>query len=184
MHAPDDQPGDGSTKRRKVDSGTGAEWSLELCPGGGDETLQIGRLGLTGREARGENALESYRLETLAVAERAQAGLDGGDEAAEDGAQWGAAVVVSAQHVAIAMGSRIHVLSADCRAPEAVICHSGAVLATALNCDSSFVAYGDATGTLFIVHIRTRQPVFSQSVRPPDSTGDGPQAAVCGLHFA
>ncbi|KAJ2768407.1 hypothetical protein IWQ56_002951, partial [Coemansia nantahalensis] len=155
-----------------------------LCPGGGDETLQIGRLGLTGREARGENALDSYRLETLAVAERAQAGLDGGDEAAEDGAQWGAAVVVSAQHVAIAMGSRIHVLSADCRAPEAVICHSGAVLATALNCDSSFVAYGDATGTLFIVHIRTRQPVFSQSVRPPDSTGDGPQAAVCGLHFA
>ncbi|KAJ2870062.1 hypothetical protein GGH93_005857 [Coemansia aciculifera] len=174
-----------------------SDWRLELCFGS-DETLQLHRLSNTpgGRQARdiatsaqrgvtsnNENAFDSYRLETLATAERETHAYSG------DSDRW-CDVTISAQHVAITIGHQIHILSVDCRKQEAVICHDSNILATSLNCDSSFVAFGDETGTLFIVHVKTRRPVFSQTIKPPSSSTSTtvgsvvPTSAIVALQFA
>ncbi|KAJ2825960.1 Kinetochore-associated protein 1, partial [Coemansia sp. 'formosensis'] len=173
-------------------SGKASEWRLELCSGS-DETLQLHRLSSTsgGRQANdsansaqriinpiNENAFDSYRLETLATAERTTLTYGG------DRDRWCDATI-SAQYVAITIERQIHILSVDCRKQEAVICHDGNILATALNCDSSFVAFGDETGTLFIVHVKTRRHVFSQIIKPSGSTpGTVPGSAIVALQFA
>ncbi|KAI8322272.1 hypothetical protein GQ54DRAFT_297499 [Martensiomyces pterosporus] len=157
-------------------------WRLELCSGT-DETLQLSRLSgphkqqqqhMQGSQRRNssenspdnENALDSYRIETLAIAETATTDAFGD---IPDGYERWCDATISAQHVAITIGNQINILSADCKAQEAVICHDSRIMATALNCDSSFVAFGDDTGALFIVHIRTRRPVFSQAVCKPNT---------------
>ncbi|KAJ2352943.1 hypothetical protein GGH92_000962, partial [Coemansia sp. RSA 2673] len=175
-----------------------SDWRLELCFGS-DETLQLHRLSSntsSGRKANdssissklgvassNENAFDSYRLETLATAERETHTYSG------DSDRW-CDVTISAQHVAITIGCQIHILSVDCRKQEAVICHDGNILATSLNCDSSFVAFGDETGTLFIVHVKTRRPVFSQTIKAPGSSASAaagsaaPPSAIVALQFA
>ncbi|KAJ2161899.1 hypothetical protein GGF46_001090 [Coemansia sp. RSA 552] len=189
-HSPEDAAPADTTKRRRVsgdapsadstaDRGSSG-WSFELCSGT-DETLQISRLSCTESRASrsSENALDSYRLETLVSAERDQPRADG-----EDDARWCSAIV-SAQHVAIIVGSQIHILKADCRTQEAVIYHDSHIQVAALNHDSSFVAFGDEAGVLYIVHIRTRRPVFSQSIRQPGNGSACKQpAAVDALCFA
>ncbi|KAJ2747383.1 hypothetical protein GGI20_000521 [Coemansia sp. BCRC 34301] len=168
------------------DSGKVGEWRLELCSGS-DETLQLQRLSSTASVQLGdahssENAFDSYRLETLATAERTALA----DTSEAD--RWCDATI-SAQHVAITIGRQIHILSVDCRNQEAVICHDGNILATSMNCDSSFVAFGDEAGTLFIVHIKTRRPVFSQTIKSPSSSPSGvvgsdvPAFGIVALQF-
>ncbi|KAJ2492558.1 hypothetical protein IWW37_001313 [Coemansia sp. RSA 2050] len=194
-YSSDSDEGTDSSKRRKLgcdtdpraeselrnvpgytDSGKASEWRLELCSGS-DETLQLHRLSNAsgirqtsgsstftqrGAAPTNENAFDSYRLETLATAERTTLTCSDSPD------RWCDATI-SAQHVAITIGHQIHILSVDCRKQEAVVCHDSDILATSLNCDSSFVAFGDATGTLFIVHIKTRRPMFSQVIKPPSS---------------
>ncbi|KAJ2080670.1 hypothetical protein H4R24_002907 [Coemansia sp. RSA 988] len=141
------------------------DWVVELVADA-DETLHINRLSNGRGEQRGtdgENALDSYRLETLAVAEQELDGRGGDDEL--DSAERWCTTTVSAHHVAMSVGRQIHILAADKQQHEAVIRHTSEVKATALSNDSSFVAFGDAVGMLCIVHIKTRQAVFSQLIR-------------------
>ncbi|KAJ1962487.1 hypothetical protein GGI12_002617, partial [Dipsacomyces acuminosporus] len=166
----------------------GSGWRLELCSGA-DETLQLNRLSGTSKShsssrpregaTENENTFDSYRLETLAAAVKADIGAL--DELVESAEHWCNASI-SAQHIAITIGNQINVLSADCRVQEAVICHDSRILATALNCDSSFVAFGDDTGSLFIVHIKTRRPVFSQAICRP--TGKPSPPGITAMLFA
>ncbi|KAJ2795581.1 hypothetical protein H4R20_005832, partial [Coemansia guatemalensis] len=142
-----------------------AAWSVELVADT-DETLHINCLSIGKggqRGTGGENALDSYRLETLAVAEQ---GPDNGeiDNELSSSERW-CTTTASAQHVAMSAGRQIHILATDKQRHEAIIRHTSEVRATALSSDSSFVAFGDAAGMLCIVHIRTRQAVFSQLIR-------------------
>ncbi|KAJ2739626.1 hypothetical protein H4R23_000324 [Coemansia sp. Cherry 401B] len=172
---------DGAQKDQDGLVGQFAEWSLELCPGS-DETLQLGRL--SGGPSKplhnarfGENALDSYRLETLATAERALADVGNGEL---DSQQRWCDVTVSSQHMAVTLDTHIHILSVDCAKQEAVISHDQRIQATALSSGSSFVAFGDTTGMLFIVHIKTRRPVFSQCIVAADSAD---AAGISALQF-
>ncbi|KAJ1894977.1 hypothetical protein LPJ81_005059, partial [Coemansia sp. IMI 209127] len=134
-----------------------------------------------------ENALDPYRLETLASAERPF------DDAAEElvreyDVRW-CDVTLSADIIAITAGNLVYILSSDCRSQVATIRHDTRVLTTALSCDSSFVAFGDDAGMLFIVHIETRKPVFSQAIKAPDSRGPGKSKtqipfAISALRFS
>ncbi|KAJ2005491.1 hypothetical protein H4R26_001914, partial [Coemansia thaxteri] len=182
-----------------------SEWRLELCSGS-DETLQLHRLSsnkeMHHSSSRAflaqldempvcENAFDSYRLETLATADRSipaySASADG--DGLGDSDRW-CDIIVSALQVAITIGCRIHVLSVDCKGQEAVICHDSPISATALNCDSSFVAFGDEAGILFIVHIKTRRPVFSQAIKAPpplaniEAGRNLPGPGISALRFA
>ncbi|KAJ2516968.1 hypothetical protein H4217_004253 [Coemansia sp. RSA 1939] len=179
------KPRDPETAGGSSHGGGGGDWQLNLCSGL-DETLQLSRRIPAGSDAAaastatcgnssgpsgrilGENTFDSYRLETLASAERpfdgaagkynAQAGGIGGD-----GVRWCVATL-SADLVAIAAGSLVYILLADCRSQVATIRHDARILTTALSSDSSFVAFGDDKGMLFIVHIKSRKPVFSQNI--------------------
>ncbi|KAI9504956.1 rough deal protein C-terminal region-domain-containing protein [Coemansia spiralis] len=163
-----------------------SDWQLQLCSGS-DETLQISRIARTGyystqrdknsnsatnksnssRFAASENTFDSYRLETLAAAERTFAGFLQ-NELPDYDSHWCKATV-SADLVAITISNQVHILTSDCKSQVAVIRHDSRILTTALNCDSSFVAFGDESGMLFIIHIKTRQPVFSQTIKTSDS---------------
>ncbi|KAJ2616940.1 hypothetical protein H4S08_000538 [Coemansia sp. RSA 1365] len=141
------------------------DWRVELVADT-DETLHINRLSI-GKDGQkntsGENGLDSYRLETLAVAEQELNSREG-DNALNSDERWCMATV-TAQHVAMSVGRQIHILATERQRHEAIIRHTSDVKATALSSDSSFVAFGDAVGMLCIVHIKTRQAVFSQLIR-------------------
>ncbi|PIA14304.1 hypothetical protein COEREDRAFT_10501 [Coemansia reversa NRRL 1564] len=141
------------------------DWRVELVTDT-DETLHINRLSLgkDGHKGTGsENGLDSYRLETLAVAEQELNSREGDNEL--NSAERWCMATMSAQHVAMSVGRQIHILVTDKQRQEAIIRHTSDVKATALSSDSSFVAFGDAVGMLCIVHIKTRQAVFSQFIR-------------------
>ncbi|KAJ2895929.1 hypothetical protein GGI21_005094, partial [Coemansia aciculifera] len=203
-YSPDSDDGADDSKRRRLgcvsdarreselqgvsgirDSGNVGEWRLELFSGA-DETLQLQRLPSAAASAlirpsdaqSNENAFDSYRLETLATAERTT-------HAEIDSASRWCDATISSQHVSITIGRQIHILSVDCRKQEAVICHDGNILATSMNCDSSFVAFGDETGTLFIVHIKTRRPVFSQVIKSSSGVAgsDSTTLGIVALQF-
>ncbi|KAJ1945676.1 hypothetical protein EC988_005703, partial [Linderina pennispora] len=163
-----DQP----PKRRKLQDDSRSTWTFELRSDQ-DETLQLNRLPGTTPHSAATTAFDSYRLETLAIAEQTTS-----DTCSSSG-RW-CDTIASSKHVAVAIGNQIHVLSADCKTQEAVIRHDYPITATALNGDSSFVAFGDDTGTLFIVHVQTRSAVFSQLIRPPG----GDVAGITAIRFA
>ncbi|KAJ2454421.1 hypothetical protein EV183_001547 [Coemansia sp. RSA 2336] len=154
------------------------KWSLELRPPE-DRMKEIECL-LAKHSAKANNGSgsEAFKLESLLVAKR---------KAREDldiDRRWCEAVV-SAQHIAITLGSQIYILAADCQTHEAVINHSQAIHATALSGDSSFVAFGDAAGTLFIIHIETRRAVFSQNIQDTQPTkGSSQTLGISALEFA
>ncbi|KAJ1765579.1 hypothetical protein IW140_003140 [Coemansia sp. RSA 1813] len=185
-------------KRRKTESKSmlknandtrgSSDWQLHLYSGS-DETLQISRV--TGTENRkprktaatdnersptsnhaiSENALDSYRLETLASAERPF--NDVTEEPMEQRSLRWCDATLSANLIAITAGNLVYILSSNCKSQVATIRHDTRILITALSCDSSFVAFGDDAGMLFIVHIETRKPVFSQAIKTPDSRASG-----------
>ncbi|KAJ2358755.1 hypothetical protein GGF43_000606 [Coemansia sp. RSA 2618] len=170
-------PDSGKRRKLSIPGPHNTDWTLEVCPGT-DETLQLGRVS-GARKQGSENALDSYRLETVAAAEREASTLDDDDDE-----RW-CSVVVSAQRVAVTLGRQIHVLSADCARQEAVISHDRRIHATALSSDASFVAFGDAAGTLYIVHVETRRAVFSQRIAGSDleSSADA-DTKVVAMQFA
>ncbi|KAJ1750963.1 hypothetical protein LPJ79_002453 [Coemansia sp. RSA 1821] len=154
------------------------EWTLELRPSE-DRMKEIERL-LAKHDAEAINGSgsDAFKLESLLVAARRA-----NDELDID-RRWCEATV-SAQHIAITLGNHIYILAADCQTHEAVINHSQAIRATALSGDSSFVAFGDSAGTLFIIHIETRRAVFSQNIQDIQATkGSSQTPGISALEFA
>ncbi|KAJ2845931.1 hypothetical protein IWW36_004580, partial [Coemansia brasiliensis] len=172
-----------SNKDHTEANGTSAEqlageWSLELRPS--ENRIKEIKCLLTNHDTITINGSgnDAFKLESLLVAARkANSNLD-------SDRQWCEATV-SARHLAITLGNQIYILAAGCQTHEAVINHNQAIRATALSGDSSFVAFGDATGTLFIIHIQTRRAVFSQNIQDTQLTRDNSQTlGISALEFA
>ncbi|KAJ2547130.1 hypothetical protein EV175_005343, partial [Coemansia sp. RSA 1933] len=184
-HSKRRRTGNDSTVAGLKDARGSSDWQLRLYSGS-DETLQISRVtgvehrkprkpvsadnedSATHHSAANENAFDSYKLETLACAERPFNAVT--DELMQAHDRRWCDATLSADLIAITAGSLVYILSSNCMSQVATIRHDKRILTTALSCDSSFVAFGDDAGMLFIVHIKTRKPVFSQEIKAPSDS--------------
>ncbi|KAJ2380097.1 hypothetical protein GGI05_006417, partial [Coemansia sp. RSA 2603] len=96
---------------------------------------------------------DAYKVETL---------LSGRHTASS---AYSAAVTQGGAHIAVAIGRTIHVASATGSCIVAVVRHEHRVTCAALSSGGGqFVAFGDALGALYIVHVATRRVVFGRAL--------------------
>ncbi|KAJ1918265.1 hypothetical protein H4219_002737 [Mycoemilia scoparia] len=107
--------------------------------------------------AENSTDLSSYKLETVASLEGEKRDFSKDDEKCE--------ALLSPNGFAVAIGQQIFVMSSDLSEQLTTIHHNRRPKLMAFSAASKFIAFGDDSGTLTIVHIDTKRVVFSEELQ-------------------